>query len=287
MNPERHARAKAIFIAALEMDGAARDRYVAEACAGDDSLHQEVASLLISETARAPGDPPRANVDRVPTAPTVVEGVVLAGRYELGRVLGSGGMGRVYAAVDARFGRSVAVKELVLSTPAVRAGFEREARLLNGLRHRALPVVIDYFSEADRFFLVMDFVSGRDFGEVLRARREAGEGPLPLPDVLRWADQILDALEYLGSLSPPVVHRDIKPQNIKLTDAGEAVLLDFGLAKDSASGAASGPLRSIAAFTPHFAPLEQIRGGGTDARSDLYALGATLYSMLTGVAPSA
>src|SRR5262245_11895788 len=107
--------------------------------------------------------------------------------------------------------------------------------------------------------------------------------------VLRWADQLLDALEYLHSHQPPIVHRDIKPQNLKLTEQGDVILLDFGLAKGAAAemsqmGDSMG--ESLPGFTHHYAPLEQILGTGTDPRSDLYALAATIYRLITGSVPS-
>jgi hypothetical protein len=107
--------------------------------------------------------------------------------------------------------------------------------------------------------------------------------------VLRWADQLLDALEYLHGHQPPIVHRDIKPQNLKLTEQGDIILLDFGLAKGAAADMSQtdeSTLKSLPGFTYHYAPLEQILGTGTDPRSDLYALAATVYRLITGRVPS-
>ncbi len=208
---------------------------------------------------------------------------VLQGRYVIDDKLGQGGMGAVYLATDMRFGATVALKQTLVSGEVLAKAFEREARLLNKLRHAALPVVIDYFAERDGQFLVMQFIPGEDFGALLTARA----GAFPVRDVLVWADSLLDALDYLHTQDPPVVHRDIKPQNLKLTPRGEIVLLDFGLAKgapiDLAKAAATGT--SVFGYTPHYAPFEQVKGSGTDPRSDLYSLGATIYHLITGVVP--
>ena len=103
---------------------------------------------------------------------------------------------------------------------------------------------------------------------------------------MTWADQLLDALDYLHTQDPQIVHRDIKPQNLKLTPRGQIILLDFGLAKGQAGDISRvTTAASIFGYTPNYAPLEQIQGLGTDARSDLYALGATLYHLMTGVKP--
>ncbi|MDQ3472805.1 MAG: serine/threonine protein kinase, partial [Acidobacteriota bacterium] len=110
--------------------------------------------------------------------------------------------------------------------------------------------------------------------------------PFPAADVMNWADQLLDALDYLHTQDPPIIHRDIKPQNLKVTARGQMILLDFGLAKGQASEISRVTTSaSIFGYTPNYAPLEQIQGLGTDARSDLYALAATLYHLVTGVKP--
>lgn len=207
---------------------------------------------------------------------------VLQNRYRVVRQLGQGGMGTVYEAVDERLGAAVALKETLFSDDTLRKQFEREARLLARLHHPALPNVRDHFVEGDGQFLVMQFIEGEDL-DAMRRRRG---GWLPPDDVLKWADQLLDALDYLHSQDPPVIHRDIKPQNLKLTARGQIILLDFGLAKGF-TGAATNVtvVKSFFGFTRMYAPLEQIQGAGTDPRSDLYSLGITLYQLLTGVTP--
>lgn len=191
-------------------------------------------------------------------------------------------MGAVYEAVDQRLDTTVALKETLFADERLRKQFEREARLLARLHHPALPRVSDHFSEGDGQFLVMQFIPGDDLSEKMHHKR----GAFPSDQVLTWADQLLDALDYLHTQDPQIVHRDIKPQNLKLTSRGQIILLDFGLAKGQAGEISRvTTAASIFGYTPNYAPLEQIQGLGTDARSDLYALGATLYHLMTGVKP--
>lgn len=212
----------------------------------------------------------------------LVAGAILQSRYRVLRQLGRGGMGAVYEAVDLRLGHSVAIKQTLTEDEQLWTQFEREARLMARLNHPALPRVSDYFTEGNRAFLVMQFVDGHDLAEVLAQQ----PGPLPERVVIAWADQLLDALIYLHSNDRQVVHRDIKPHNLKVAEGGRIVLLDFGLAKsqgenheDKESG------QSIFGYSPRYAPLEQIQDRGTTPQSDIYALGATLYHLLTGVKP--
>ncbi|MDQ3821016.1 MAG: protein kinase [Acidobacteriota bacterium] len=210
-------------------------------------------------------------------------GTLLQNRYRVEEQIGKGGMGEVFVATDERFQSKVAIKRTFYSDPEMSKAFEREARLLNRLRHTALPKVSDHFTEDGDQFLVMEFIEGSDLSELLRQRKV----PFPLTDVLRWADQLLDALDYLHTQEPPVIHRDIKPQNIKLTPQGKVVLLDFGLAKGAPTPAqtATGTVSSVFGYSVNFAPLEQMQGLGTDPRSDIFSLAATLYYLLTGVRP--
>jgi serine/threonine protein kinase/ABC-type nitrate/sulfonate/bicarbonate transport system substrate-binding protein len=191
-------------------------------------------------------------------------------------------MGTVYEAFDQRLDTVVALKECHFADERMQKQFEREARLLARLRHPAITKVIDHFSEADGQFLVMEFIPGSD----LLGMIQATSTPFLPGEVVKWADQLLDALDYLHTQEPPIIHRDIKPQNLKLMGRGQIILLDFGLAKGFA-GVISRVTESgsIFGYTPNYAPLEQIQGTGTDARSDLYSLAATLYHLLTGVTP--
>jgi serine/threonine protein kinase len=210
-------------------------------------------------------------------------GTLLQNRYEIIKPIGQGGMGAVYLARDQRLSNTVALKETFFSDTTMLAAFEREARLLAGLRHTALPKVIDHFADHNGQFLVMEYITGDDLYDLI----EENGHPAPLDEVLRWADQLLDALDYLHSQNPPIIHRDIKPQNLKLTSRNQIVLLDFGLAKGTrVEMTLSDSNSSIFGYTPSYAPLEQIQGSGTDVRSDLYSLAATLYHLLTGQKPA-
>ena len=212
----------------------------------------------------------------------LTNGTVLHGRYRIVREIGHGGMGAVYEAIDSRLQNTVAVKECRLPGVDADRAFEREAKLLAALRHPALPVVIDYFVEGKAQFLVMQFIEGDDLGKLLDHRRSR----FPPAEVVDWARTVLDALCYLHDQEPPVVHRDIKPANLKRTPRGEILLLDFGLAKGRPDDATTAPAdRSVFGYTLAYAPLEQILGRKTDARSDVYAVGATLYHLLTGYPP--
>ena len=210
-------------------------------------------------------------------------GKVLQGRYRVDRQIGQGGMGAVFIATDERFGSIVAIKETFFTDEKFRKAFEREARLLNSLRHPALPRVSDHFIEGNGQFIVMEFIDGDDLSEQLESEGRAFD----VKDVFGWALQLLDALEYLHSQEMPVIHRDIKPQNLKLTSRGQIILLDFGLAKGNTTNAESATAaKSVFGYSRNYASLEQIQGTGTDPRSDLYSLAATLYHLLTGVPPA-
>jgi serine/threonine protein kinase len=207
---------------------------------------------------------------------------ILQSRYRVTGHLGQGGMGAVYEAIDLRLGHTVALKQTLTNDEDQWKQFEREARLLAGLNHPALPRVSDYFTEGHRAFFVMQFVEGGDLAEIIAQQ----PGPLPRNAVIAWADQLLDALIYLHTHERQIIHRDIKPHNLKITARGQIVLLDFGLAKTQTADPASDvSSTSVFGYTPRYAPLEQIQDLGTSPQSDIYALGATLYHLLTGVKP--
>lgn len=223
-------------------------------------------------------------------------------------------MGAVYEAYDNVFDTTIALKEILIDltkiTTAkqqqlVRHAFEREAKILALVKHEAFPHVRDYFIEVDRQYLVMELVDGEDLGSLLERRQSA----FPLANVLHWSTQLLDALDYLHTLNPPIIHRDIKPQNLKLTSRGKIKLLDFGIAKGKDSpNEATITNQTFVAATLNYSPLEQILRvldptfqevitqrydeksekilkQAADARSDLYALGATVYHLLTNKLP--
>lgn len=191
-------------------------------------------------------------------------------------------MGAVYEALDLRLDKTVALKETFSTDEHLRKQFAREARMLAHLNHPSLPRVTDYFNEGDRAFLVMEFIEGVDLAKIIVQQ----PGPFPLESVVAWADQLLDALIYLHSRDRQVIHRDIKPHNLKLTPQGQIALLDFGLAKAqqrNTGGATSSA--AVFGYTKQYAPLEQIQDLATSPQSDIYALGATLYHLLTGIKP--
>ncbi len=208
-------------------------------------------------------------------------GTILQERYRIVRQLGRGGMGAVYEAVDERLGITVALKETLSSEASMRKQFAQEARLLASMQHPALPRVSDHFVEKQRAFLVMQFIGGVDLAKIIAQQ----PGPFPRDQVIAWADQLLDALIYLHSHDRQVIHRDIKPHNLKVTANGQIALLDFGLARSQPVDQSLTASRAFFGYTKHYAPLEQIQDHRTDPRSDIYALGATLYHLLTGTKP--
>jgi serine/threonine protein kinase len=226
-------------------------------------------------------------------------GQVLNNRYRIVKLLGKGGFGAVYRAWDINLNRPCAFKENLATDPEAARQFEREARLLANLNHPNLARVTDYFIiPGQGQYLVMDFVDGQDMQSMLDSIQPATapSGMLPLmqgspidaiglpeSQVLPWISQVCDALIYLHTQHPPVIHRDIKPANIRITSQGKAVLVDFGIAKlyDPQHQTTAG----ARAYTPGYSPPEQYGSGKTDARSDIYALGATAYTLLTGHRP--
>ena len=207
-------------------------------------------------------------------------GEVIYQRYRIVKLLAQGGFGTLYRAWDTALGRPCALKENLDPSPGGQRQFLREAKILANLIHPGLPRVTDYFlTQGQSQYLVMDYVEGQDLQEMLEDRG----GPLPEARVQVWAGQICDALVYLHAQTPPVIHRDIKPANIKITPSGQAVLVDFGIAKvyDPKLKTTLG----AQAVSPGYSPYEQYGKGKTDPRTDIYALGATLYTLLTAREP--
>ncbi len=221
-------------------------------------------------------------------------GQILRDRYIIRRIIGRGGMGSIYLAEDNRLpGRLCALKEVKydINLPAEtldqgREQFYREASLLARLDHPNLPKVSDFFSDLECDYLVMDYVPGEDLKTMIDNTRRDGSY-LAQTDILTWASQLTDALEYLHNQPSPVIHRDIKPSNLKLTPSGLLKLVDFGLVKQLVPDEMTITViqgRGTASYTP----LEQYGGdsGHTDVRSDIYAFGATLYHLLTNQTPA-
>ncbi|RME46565.1 MAG: serine/threonine protein kinase, partial [Caldilineae bacterium] len=225
--------------------------------------------------------------------PHLKPGTLLRNRYRIAGLIGTGGMGAVYLADDTRLeGRRCAIKEQVLDpalSPAASGQFQQEASLLARLDHPGLPKVSDYFSDeaGGRDYLVMDYVPGQNLEQLVRNARREKEF-LAEETVLAWLDQLCDILTYLHTRNPIVLHRDIKPANIKLTPENRLKLVDFGLARpfDPADPRTITGLQGLGSLP--YTPLEQYVGhvGHTDARADLYALGATAYHLLTGQPPA-
>jgi serine/threonine-protein kinase len=224
---------------------------------------------------------------------SVKSGEVLRGRYKIRRIIGQGGMGCIYLADDLRLeGRQCALKEVEndRSLPPelireARDQFMREATVLARLDHPNLPKVSDFFTIGGHDYLVMDFVPGKDLRTVMIEARQAGVF-LEENDVLGWANQLADALEYLHSQNPPILHRDIKPSNLKLTPSGLLKLVDFGLVKVLAPGEVTITVLQ-GQGTAIYTPLEQYGGdsGHTGIPSDIFSFGATLYHLLTNQSP--
>jgi eukaryotic-like serine/threonine-protein kinase len=221
-------------------------------------------------------------------------GETLRGRYRIRRIIGQGGMGCIYLADDLRLeGRQCALKEVEhdKTLPAkmvqeARDQFMREATVLARLDHPNLPKVSDYFTNGVRDYLVMDFVPGKDLRSLM-TEAQAKKEFLHEEDVLDWASQLTDALSYLHQQTPPILHRDIKPSNLKLMPTGLLKLVDFGLVKLLAPGEVTITILQ-GQGTALYTPFEQYGGdtGHTDARSDIFAFGATLYHLLTNHPPA-
>jgi peptide/nickel transport system substrate-binding protein len=207
-------------------------------------------------------------------------GQILNNRYRIVKLLGQGGFGAVYRAWDVNLSRPCAVKENMDASPEAQVQFGREATILANLIHPNLARVTDYFFlPGQGQYLVMDYVEGEDLQGMLERTRAS----IPEPQALDWIGQVCDALNYMHAQNPPIIHRDIKPANIKITPEGKAVLVDFGIAKlyDPNLKTTLG----ARAVTPGYSSPEQYGQGKTDPRSDIYSLGATLYTLVTGQTP--
>ncbi|GCE49630.1 serine/threonine protein kinase [Thermosporothrix hazakensis] len=215
---------------------------------------------------------------------TVPSGTVLHGRYRIERVLGSGGFGHVYLGLDLTTSLHYAVKEYLVTGASGQEQLKHEANVLNQLHHPNLPALQDAFMERGRYYMVLNYIEGNDLTDLIRIARQRND-IVPISRIMGWLLAICDAVHFLHNQRPPVIHRDIKPDNIRITSDGTAVLVDLGNAKAAADGA-----RTLFFIrhqgTPGYAPPEQYPGGaGTDIRSDVYALGGTLFFALTAHEP--
>lgn len=211
---------------------------------------------------------------------TLPSGTVLHGRYRIERLHGSGGFGHVYLAIDLVTSQQCALKEYLVTGSSGQEQLKHEATVLSQLSHPNLPAFQDAFIERRRYYVVLNYIEGNDLTDLIRIARQRND-TVPIAKITNWLLAICDAVMFLHSQRPPVIHRDIKPDNIRIMPNGTAVLVDLGNAKTAADGA-----RTLFFIrhqgTPGYAPPEQYPGGsGTDSRSDVYALGGTLYYALT------
>jgi serine/threonine protein kinase len=277
MNPEQWARVKNVFNEALEQEASARHAFVAEASAGDDLVRAEVERLL---------DAQRESADFIEhsAAATLLSGRIIS-HYEIGRLIGSGGMGHVYAARDTELGREVALKVASLDGEDAQARLRREAQHASRLSHPHICHIYDVGRADGQLFVVMELVNGRPLSDLIR------EGQLSIASARRYGIEIADALAHAHEHG--ITHRDLKSTNVMITPKRGAKVLDFGLArmldthqidalshsKQSLTGEGM-----IAGTLPYMAP-ELLRGERGDQRSDIWALGVLLYEMAGGRRP--
>jgi len=277
MNPEQWARVKDVFNAALEHEASARRAFVVEAASGDDAVRAEVERLLDAQ-AESSGFIERS------VAETLLNGRVIS-HYEVGRLLGSGGMGHVYAARDTELGREVALKVASFDGEDAQARLRREAQHASRLSHPNICHIYDVGRADGQLFVVMELVNGRSLSDLVR------EGPLSIANARRHGIEVADALAHAHEHG--VTHRDLKSTNVMITPKRGAKVLDFGLARmldTHQIDALSQSQRSltdegmIAGTLPYMAP-ELLRGQRGDQRSDIWALGVLLYEMVAGRRP--
>jgi WD40 repeat protein len=218
----------------------------------------------------------------------LILGHILNKRYRILTPLGEGGMGSVYKAEDIQLGkRLVAVKEMLHTYSRSQeefvdaaVGFKREALMLADLRHQSLPRIYDHFGDSGRWYLVMDYIEGETLGEHLN---KANGGRLPIEKVLDIGLQLCVVLGYLHTHKPPIIFRDLKPDNVMLTQDGHIYLIDFGIARHFQTGKAKDTKTFV---SRGYSAPEQYDKGQTTPRSDIYSLGATLHQLLSGNDPS-
>lgn len=210
-------------------------------------------------------------------------GSVVDGKYKILSEIGHGGMSVVYMAINEKANKTWAVKEVrkngVLDFEAVKQGLIVETDMLKKLRHKNLPSIIDVIENDDAFLIVMDYIEGNSLADILNE-----EGAQPQEFVIEWAKQLCDVLVYLHTRTPAIIYRDMKPANIMIKPDGTVALIDFGTAREYKE---KNIADTTCLGTAGYAAPEQFGGmGQTDARTDIYCLGATLYHLLTGNNPS-
>jgi len=278
VTPERWARIKEVFGAALEAPASDRPRLLAAACAGDAELRAEVERLLRNQDSNL-----QSPVGKLFTASAELSPDDSVAHYRIQARLGAGGMGVVYRAEDTKLGRAVALKFLPLSaeeaSPAARERFLREARAASALNHPNICTIHGVEESGGQPLIVMELIHG----ETLAAR--IAQGPMSLALALRLSVQIAAALAKAHAAG--IIHRDLKPSNVMVTPDGLIKVLDFGLAKFTIglSGESTRTLTTqegtIAGTAAYMSP-EQAEGKPVDARSDIFSFGALLYEMVTG-----
>ncbi len=210
-------------------------------------------------------------------------GSLVDGKYKVLSKVGQGGMSVVYMAINEKANKTWAIKEVrkdgILNFEEVRLGLAAETEILKKLKHPHLPSIVDVIDTEDSFLMIMDYIEGHSLDQVLEEC-----GPLPQEDVIKWAGQLCDVLGYLHSRQPPIIYRDMKPENIMLKPDGNVMLIDFGTAREFKE---KNPSDTVCFGTVGYAAPEQFGGmGQTDARTDLYSLGMTLYHLVTGYSPA-
>jgi serine/threonine protein kinase len=231
--------------------------------------------------------PGERNCQRCGNPLPIAGGTLLHGRYRLDKLLKMGGFGAVYKGTDTKTNREVAVKDMIGNDPqefAIRLNFfRREAEILRTLGNMPIvPKFFDFIHQGQTAHLVMEFIRGKDLLDILEAN---GNKPFPIALVIGWGKGICDVLQTMHSQSPPIIHRDLKPDNIMLMDDQRSIkMIDFGTARDLGRTAKERAAGKTRVYTEGYAPPEQIVGK-PEARSDLFALCATLYHLVTGKAP--
>jgi eukaryotic-like serine/threonine-protein kinase len=280
-------RGRALFQAALEHAPEARAAFLSEACLGDETTRREVESLLAAHDAAGPFlETPACRLaeDISLAAPALKPGDCL-GSFDVIGALGSGGMGEVYRALDVKLGREVAIKVLpraFAADPQRLARFDRESRIVASLNHPHIAAIHSVERDGDVHFLVLELVEGPTLADRLR------RGPLAADEALALALELASALEAAHDRG--IVHRDVKPANIKVTSSSGVKLLDFGLAREHAGHDAAradpqapeGTTDGLVLGTSAYMSPEQARGKPVDKRADIWAFGCVLFEMLAG-----